>query len=105
MREQFENFRADNYAVIEIQQKQKYGCFKLVHFSKKLGRLSAAGSEILAFGSHSSAKLKTDRVNNVVFHLHQIKHINSFGTPGTIQLYFCSYSTDTCAWYSQGETP
>ena len=96
LREQFENFPADNYAVIEIQQKQKYGCFKLVHFSKKLGRLSAAGCEILAFGSYSSAKLKTDRVNNVVFHLHQIKHINSFGTPGTIQLYFCSYSTDTC---------
>ena len=72
---------------------KQYGCFKLVHFSKKLG-LSSAGPEILAFVSHCSTnfqqildrfimnfKLKyedsenitADGVNTVVFNLHQIK--------------------------------
>ena len=61
---------------------------KLTHFSKKSGRLSLTGSEILAFGSHCSANfqpildcfipkfkleyddlenIKTDRVNSIVF--------------------------------------
>ena len=69
----------------------QYGCLKLVHFSKKSGRLSSTGSEILTFGSHCSANfqpildcfipklkleyddleiIKTDRVNAVVFSLH-----------------------------------
>ena len=82
----------------------QYGCFKLAHFSKKSGRMSSMGSEILTFGSHCSAKfqpildcfipkfkleyddlenIKTDRVNAVVFNLHQIKRSKfSFGTPG-----------------------
>ena len=63
-------------------------------FSKKLGRLSAAGPEILAFGSHSmvnsqtildcfvpnfklkyenSENIKTDCVNTIVFNLVWIK--------------------------------
>ena len=33
---------------------KQYGCFKLVHFSKKLGCPSSASPEILAFGSHCS---------------------------------------------------
>ena len=36
----------------------EFGCFKLVHFSKKLGRLSSVGPEILAFVSHCSANFK-----------------------------------------------
>ena len=77
----------------------QYGCLKLVHFSKKSGRLSSTGSEILTFGSHCSANfrpildcfiqtfkfeyddlenIKTDRVNAVVFNLHQIKHLKFF---------------------------
>ena len=65
-----------------------------MHFSKKSGRLSSTGSEILTFGSHCSANfqqildcfipkfkmeyddlenIKTDRVNAVVFNLYQIK--------------------------------
>ena len=65
-----------------------------MHFSKKSGRLSSPGPEILAFGSHSSANfqpildcfipkfklkcddsenIKTDCVNMVVFKIHQIK--------------------------------
>ena len=39
---------------------KQYGCFKLVHFLKKmLGRLSSAGPEGLAFSSHCSAKFQT----------------------------------------------
>ena len=70
-----------------------------MHFSKKLGHLSSTGSEILTFGSHCSANfqlildcfipkikleyddsenIKTDRVNAVVFNLHQIKHLKFF---------------------------
>ena len=81
----------------------QYGCLKLVHFSKKSGRLSSTGSEILTFGSHCSANfqpildcfipklkleyddlenIKTDSVNTVVFNLHQIKRLKFFGTPG-----------------------
>ena len=82
----------------------QYGCLKLVHFSKKSGRLSSTGSEILTFGSHCSANfqpildcfipkfkleygdlenIKADRVNTVVFDLHQIKRLKFFfGTPG-----------------------
>ena len=72
-----------------------------MHFSKKSGRLLSVGSEILAFGSHSSAKfepildffmpnfklkyedsenMKTDRVNTVVFNLPQIKQRNVLDT-------------------------
>ena len=61
---------------------------KLIHFSKKLGRLSSTGFEILTFGSHCSGNfqplldcfipkfkleyddlenIKTGRVNTVVF--------------------------------------
>ena len=79
----------------------QYGCLKLVHFSKKSGRLSSTGSEILTFGSYCSANfqpildcfipkfklgyddlenIKTDSVNTVVFNLHQIKHLKFFGT-------------------------
>ena len=83
----------------------QYGCLKLVHFSKKSGRLSSTGSEILTFGSHCSANfqpildcfipkfkleyddlehIKTDCVNAVIFNLHQIKRLKFFfGTPGT----------------------
>ena len=71
----------------------------LVHFSKKSGRLSSTGSEILNFGSHCSANfqpilncfipkfkleyddlenIKTDRVNAVLFNLHQIKRLKFF---------------------------
>ena len=78
-----------------------------MHFSKKSGRLSLAGSEILAFGSHCSAnfqpmldcfishfKLKYEnseivkavRANTVVFNLRQIKQTNFFGTLGRIAL-------------------
>ena len=77
----------------------QYGCLKLVHFSKKLGRLSSTGFEILTLGSHCSANfqpildcfipkfkfkydnlenIKTDCVNAVVFNLHQIKRLNFF---------------------------
>ena len=83
---------------------KQYGCFKLVHFSKKLGCPSSASPEILAFGSHSSANfqrildcfilnfklkyedsqnIKADSVIGVVFNLHQIKRgVFFFGTPG-----------------------
>ena len=74
-------------------------CLKLIHFSKKSGHLSSTGSEILTFGSHSSANFqlnldcfipkfkleyddlenrKTDRVNTVVFNLHEIKRLKFF---------------------------
>ena len=77
----------------------QYGCFKLVHFSKKSGRLSSTGSEILTFGSHCSANfqpildcfipkfkleyddlenIKTNSVNTVVFNLHKIKRLKFF---------------------------
>ena len=77
----------------------QYGCLKLVPFSKKSGRLSSTGFEILTFGSHCSANfqpvldcfipkfklechdlenIKTDRVNAVVFNLHQIKRLKFF---------------------------
>ena len=70
-----------------------------MHFSKKSGRLSSTGSEILTFGSHCSANfqpilncfipkfkleyddlenVKADRVNAVVFDLHQIKCLKFF---------------------------
>ena len=84
---------------------KQYGYFKLVHFSKNLGRLSSAGPDILAFGSHCLAnsqpivdcvipkfKLKyedsenidTDHVHTVFSNLHQIKQRNFFGSPGTL---------------------
>ena len=74
---------------------KQYGCFKL----------SSVGPEILAFISHCSANFqpimdcfipkfklkcedpdntKADRVNTVVFNLHQIKRRTFFGTPGSI---------------------
>ena len=70
-----------------------------MHFSKKSGRLSSTGSEILTFGSHCTANfqpildcfipkfkleyddlenIKTDSVNTVVFNLHQIKRLKFF---------------------------
>ena len=77
----------------------------MIHFSKKSGRLSSTGSEILSFSSHCSANfhpildcfipkfklkyddlenIKTDRVNTVVFNLHQIKQSKFFfGIPGS----------------------
>ena len=78
---------------------KQHGCLKLIHFSKKSGRLSSTGSEILTFGTHCSAKfqpildcfipkfkleydnlenIKTERVNTVVFNLHQIKQSKFF---------------------------
>ena len=69
------------------------------NFSKKSGRLSSTGSEILTFGSHCSANfqpildcfipkfkleyddlenIKTNCVNTVVFDLHQIKQSKFF---------------------------
>ena len=77
----------------------QYGCLKLVHFSKKSGRLSSTGSQILTFGSHCVANfqpildcfipkfkleydelenMKTDSVNIVIFKLHQIKRLKLF---------------------------
>ena len=70
-----------------------------MHFSKKAGRLSSTGSEILTFGSHCLANfqpildcfipkfkleyddlenIKADRVNAVVFDLHLIKRLRFF---------------------------
>ena len=85
----------------------QYGCLKLVHFSKNSGRLSSTGSEILTFGSHCSANfqlilncfipkfklehenlenIKADRVNAVVFNLHQTKRLKFFlGHPVVLQ--------------------
>ena len=77
---------------------KQYGCYELIHFSKKSGRLSSTGYEILTFGSHYSANfqpidwfipkfklecddlenIKTNRVNTVVFNLHQIKQSKFF---------------------------
>ena len=86
----------------------QYSCLKLVHFSKQSGRLSSTGSEILTFGSHCSSNfqpildcfiakvkleyddlgnIKTNRVNEVVFNLHQIKRLKSFlGHPVRLNL-------------------
>ena len=71
---------------------KQYGCFILVHLSKKSSRLSSVGPEILAFVSHCSANfqpildsfipifklkyedsenIKADRVTTVVFNLNQ----------------------------------
>ena len=80
---------------------------KLVRFSKKLDRLSSAGREIITFGSHCSTNfqpiwecflpsfkmkyrdsenIKADHVKTVVFNfIHQIKHIDFFGTPVTME--------------------
>ena len=70
-----------------------------MHFSKKSGRLSSTGSEILTFGSHCSANfqpildcfipkfklesedlenIKVDCINAVVFDLYQIKRLKFF---------------------------
>ena len=81
----------------------QYGCLKLVHFSKKSGRLPSTGSEILTFGSHCSANfqpildcfiskfkleydnlenIKTASVSTAVSNSHQIKRLKFFfGTP------------------------
>ena len=77
----------------------QFGCLKLVYFSKKSGRLTLTGSEILTFGSHCFANfqpildcfvpnfkleyvdlenIKTDCVNTVVFNLHEIKRLKFF---------------------------
>ena len=71
----------------------------MIHFSKKSDRLSSVGPEILTFGSHCSANfqpildrfipkfkleydnlenIKTDRLNTVIFNLHQIKQSKFF---------------------------
>ena len=71
----------------------------MIHFSKKSGRLSSKGSEILAFGSQCSANfqpildcfipnfklkyddlenIKIDRVNTVILNLHEIKQLKFF---------------------------
>ena len=81
----------------------QYGCLKLVHLSKKWGRLSSTGSEILTFGSHCSENfqpildsfipkikleydnlenIKTASVSTVVFNLHQIKRFFFLGGGG-----------------------
>ena len=82
--------------------------FKLVHFSKKLGRLSSAGAEIQAYVSHCSAifqstldcfipnfklkyedskNIKSDRINTVIFNLDQIKRrAFSLGHPVVFQV-------------------
>ena len=69
-----------------------------LNFLKKSARLSPAGSEILAFSSHwsvdldcfipnfklkyeDSENIKADRVNTVVFNLHQSKQMNFLGAP------------------------
>ena len=78
---------------------KQYGCLKLIHFSEKSGRLSSTGSEIGTFSSHCLANfqpildcfipkfklkyddlenIKTDRVNTVLFNLHQIKQLKFF---------------------------
>ena len=70
-----------------------------MNFSKKSGRLSSTGSEILTVDSHCSANfqpildcfipkfkleydglenVKRDRVNAVVFNLHKIKRLKLF---------------------------
>ena len=86
----------------------QYGCLKLVHFSKKSGGLSSTGSEILIFGSHCSAnfqpildcfipkfKLEYDdleninRVNAVIFNLHQIKRLKLLQLPKMVKLPVC----------------
>ena len=72
-------------------------------FFEKIGRLSSAGPEILAFVRYclanvqpilncfipnfelkyeDSENIKTDRVNTVVFNLNQFKERNFFGTHG-----------------------
>ena len=83
--------------------------FKLIHFSKKSGRLSSTGSEILTYVSHCSSNfqpildcfipkfkleyddlenIKTERVNTGVFNLHQIKQSKFFfGHPVELQKY------------------
>ena len=85
---------------------KQYCCFKLGHFSKKSDRRSSVGPENLAFVSHCSVNfqpildcftpniklkyedpenIKADRVNTIVFNLHQIIHWASFfGTPGIV---------------------
>ena len=81
---------------------KQYGCFKLVHFSKKSGRMSSADHESLAFVSHYSVNfqpildcfipnfklkykdlenLKADRLNTVVFFILQIKRRAFLGHP------------------------
>ena len=84
---------------------KQYDCFKLVYYSKTPGRLSSVGPEILAFGSHCLAKFQTildcfiphfklkyedsenvkaNRIDVVIFKLHQIKQRKFFGTPGKV---------------------
>ena len=78
---------------------KQYGCLKLINFSKKFGPLSSTGSEILASVAIARRtcnrficfipkfklkyddleNIKTDRVNTVVFDLHQIKQSKFFG--------------------------
>ena len=53
--------RADTYAVakeMRVIKLKQYGCFKLVYFSKKSGRLSSVNPENLDFVSHWSANLQ-----------------------------------------------
>ena len=71
-----------------------------MNVSKKLGRLSSTGSEILTFGKFQPIldcfiptfkleyddleNIKTDRVNTVVLHLHQIKQSVFLGQPAEV---------------------
>ena len=96
----------------------EYGYLKLVHFFKKIsGRLSK-GSEILTFGRHCSANfqpildcfipkfkleyddlqnIKTDRVNAVVFNLHQIKRLKFFlGHPVVPKIFYIYHGLENC---------
>ena len=58
---------------------KQYGCLKLIHFSEKSSRLSSD-----CFIPKSKLKydyleyIKTDRVNTVVFNLHEIKQFKVF---------------------------
>ena len=85
------------YAAVNVVK--AIDCLELVHLSKKSGRLSSTGFEILTFGSHCSANfqpildsfipifkleyddlenIKTDCINTVVFNLHQIRRLKFF---------------------------
>ena len=103
----------------------QYDSLKLVHFSKKSGRPSSTGSEILTFGSHCSANfqpildcfipkfkleydnlesIKADHVNAVAFNLHQIKRLKLFlGHPVLQIMQYANSKKDlltVCLWSS-----
>ena len=86
-------FQSHEIYMLQLTLTKQYGCFKLVHSSKKSGGLLSAGAQIQAFVSHCSANfqpildcfisnfklkyedsenIKADRVNTVV-----LTYINS----------------------------